>query len=101
MKVEEIWCLFRSFEDSERLGVQMGAGFVAAILGERETQVRNVRFEQGQPAKVVCVVAWDDGQPCIEQVVAFLDKDAVVSCERLESFGGPIPKRFPVGTIKQ
>ena len=55
---------------------------------EQEAQVRQVRFEQRQPSKIVRAVAGDDAEPGIEQVVGLLEEAAVVHGQRLHRLGG-------------
>ena len=62
MQVEGVRVRCGRLEDGQRLLVQVRTDGVAVIEREQETQVREVGFE-GETAKVVRAVSWNDAQP--------------------------------------
>ena len=61
VEVERVRRPVGRLEHRERLPSQVRAHRVAVIQREQEAQIRDVGFEQREPAEVVSAVAWDDG----------------------------------------
>ena len=100
VEVERVRRLVGSLEGGERLPSQVGTHRVAVIQREQKAQIGDIGLEQREPAEVVSAVAWDDGEPRVQQVVGLVEEAAVVHGHGLHGLGRLVLNRSPVGPVQ-
>ncbi len=74
-------------EYRKRLAAQVRADRRALVESEEKAQIGDIRLQERQASQIARAVARYDTEPCIKQVVCFLEKATVVDCERLPRLG--------------